>query len=87
MFRRDRIAVFIDGCFWHSCPAHGTAAKSNADYWHSKLARNVERDAETTNLLEDAGWTVLRFWEHESAESVAETVVAKVMERREASLG
>ena len=64
-FTRARIAVFIDGCFWHGCPLHGTSPKRNADYWGPKLAANVARDRDTDQRLEDAGWHVLRFWEHE----------------------
>lgn len=82
VFPGQRIAVFIDGCYWHACPEHGTAAKSNVEYWSAKLQRNVERDSETTDALRSAGWTVLRFWEHESPEDVAETVIALVAERR-----
>lgn len=71
VFTRSRIAVFIDGCFWHSCPAHGTRPKSNAEYWSPKLARNVQRDRETDAALEALGWQVLRFWEHEDPMLVA----------------
>jgi DNA mismatch endonuclease (patch repair protein) len=76
VFTRRRIAVFIDGCFWHVCPIHATAPKANAEYWTPKLARNVERDAETTAKLEAAGWTVLRYWEHESPTDVAASIEA-----------
>lgn len=78
VFTRQRIAVFIDGCYWHACPTHGTTARSNATYWSEKLARNVARDADTTTELRDAGWTVLRFWEHEEPADVAATVAAIV---------
>jgi DNA mismatch endonuclease (patch repair protein) len=77
-FTRQRIAVFIDGCFWHSCPEHLHLPKANADYWVVKLARNVERDAEVTALLRDLGWTVLRFWEHVPAEEAAAEIIAAV---------
>ncbi|MFC4138529.1 MULTISPECIES: very short patch repair endonuclease [unclassified Microbacterium] len=70
VFTKAHVAVFIDGCFWHSCPEHGTAPRSNAGYWGPKLARNAERDRETDALLTAAGWCVLRFWEHENAEDV-----------------
>ncbi|MFG3345579.1 very short patch repair endonuclease [Streptomyces sp. NPDC048018] len=66
-----RIAVFLDGCFWHGCPEHATQPKANADWWRAKLDKNMARDLETTKHLEAAGWTVLRFWEHESPEEVA----------------
>ncbi|MFC9791757.1 very short patch repair endonuclease [Streptomyces sp. NPDC127584] len=74
-FPRDKVAVFIDGCFWHSCPAHGTNPKSNSEWWKNKLARNVWRDYDTTMRLEEAGWLVLRYWEHENPLEVAEAVV------------
>jgi DNA mismatch endonuclease (patch repair protein) len=64
-FTKLRLAVFVDGCFWHACPAHGTMPKANFDYWSQKLSRTLERDRETTARLERAGWTVLRFWEHQ----------------------
>lgn len=70
VFTRAKVAVFIDGCYWHGCPEHGTAARSNAGYWSTKIARNKDRDAETDRLLDDAGWTVVRAWEHESADAV-----------------
>lgn len=75
VFTRQKIAIFIDGCFWHGCPAHATRPKTNVDYWTPKLDRNVERDRETTVLLQLAGWTVLRFWEHEAPSDVARAVV------------
>ncbi|KRE21879.1 hypothetical protein ASG80_12435 [Agromyces sp. Soil535] len=71
VFTRARVAVFIDGCFWHGCPEHGTHPNQNADYWGPKLAANVARDADTTAQYEAAGWTVLRFWEHEGSISIA----------------
>lgn len=64
-FTRRRLAVFIDGCFWHGCPLHGTRPKSNSDWWASKLEANARRDRETNELLLAAGWSVLRFWEHQ----------------------
>ncbi|GHD06263.1 very short patch repair endonuclease [Zhihengliuella salsuginis] len=78
VFTRRRIAVFIDGCFWHRCPDHGTHPKRNADYWEPKLDANAARDAETTALLEAAGWTVLRFWAHEDPDDVVERIAAAV---------
>ena len=71
-FTRIRFAVFIDGCFWHGCPQHATAPKSNADWWATKLEANRTRDADVTAHLEAQGWTVMRFWEHENpADAVA----------------
>jgi DNA mismatch endonuclease (patch repair protein) len=71
VFTRQRVAIFIDGCFWHGCPAHATLPKTNTDYWLPKLQRNIERDRETNEMLLSAGWTVLRFWEHEAPQAVA----------------
>ncbi|MFD9906755.1 very short patch repair endonuclease [Streptomyces sp. NPDC059063] len=81
-FGKLRIAVFLDGCFWHGCPEHATSPRANAHWWRSKLDRNMTRDRETTSHLRSEGWTVLRFWEHESAEEVADQVAAVVISRR-----
>ena len=81
-FTRYRVAVFVDGCFWHGCPAHGTRPAANAEWWRTKLAANRARDEDTTALLQHAGWTVLRFWEHEQPEHVAETVRETLTRRR-----
>jgi DNA mismatch endonuclease, patch repair protein len=64
VFQRARLAVFVDGCFWHVCPEHGNVPRRNVHYWAPKLRRNVKRDAEVTAALEDQGWVVLRLWEH-----------------------
>ncbi|WP_062516075.1 very short patch repair endonuclease [Demequina gelatinilytica] len=82
LFRPTKVAVFIDGCFWHSCPVHGTSPRAHSDYWLPKLERNRERDRETTATLEAAGWLVLRFWEHEDPDEVAASIVAAVLGRR-----
>jgi DNA mismatch endonuclease (patch repair protein) len=74
VFTRYRIAVFIDGCFWHRCPEHATMPKVNADWWERKLATNVARDRETDDHLKSIGWTVCRVWEHEPAESAAASI-------------
>lgn len=71
LFSRAKVAVFVDGCFWHGCPEHKTAPTSNGEWWAAKLARNVERDRETDAHLRSLGWTVLRIWEHEDIEYVA----------------
>ena len=73
-FTRAKVAVFIDGCFWHGCPMHGTTPRTNTAFWVEKIARNRARDNDTTNRLEADGWVVLRFWEHEEAASVASSV-------------
>lgn len=65
VFIGSRLAVFADGCFWHACPLHGTQPVTNQEYWRKKLRRNVERDAENNRALQEAGWRVLRLWEHE----------------------
>lgn len=81
-FTRARVAVLIDGCFWHGCPTHATQPKANAEWWRKKLERNMARDLETTAHLTEAGWTVLRFWEHEPPAAVAEQVAAEVDRKR-----
>lgn len=74
-FPGAKVAVFLDGCFWHGCPEHATQPKANAQWWREKLDKNMARDRETSELLAAAGWTVLRFWEHEAPESVAARVI------------
>ncbi|MCE4026787.1 very short patch repair endonuclease [Microbacterium sp. Au-Mic1] len=74
VFTRKKIAIFVDGCFWHSCPVHGSRPSVNQSYWSPKLARNVERDAQNTDLLREAGWTVIRVWEHVSLSEAVEQV-------------
>jgi len=79
VFTRARVAVFVDGCFWHSCPEHrGKAPKTNAGFWESKLARNVERDRLHDDALRTAGWTVVRLWEHLPVSEAADQVEAAV---------
>ncbi|CAN7279931.1 very short patch repair endonuclease [Acidovorax sp. LjRoot117] len=82
-----RIAVFVDGCFWHGCPQHATWPKQNAEFWRQKIEANRLRDADTNSRLLELGWTVLRFWEHESpvaaAAAVAQTVNAAKARRCE----
>ncbi|MFJ4485894.1 very short patch repair endonuclease [Streptomyces longwoodensis] len=81
-FPRAKVAIFLDGCFWHGCPEHATHPKANADWWRAKLDKNMSRDAETTQHLISAGWTVLRFWEHESVDEVARRVADVVAAKR-----
>ncbi|WP_255647253.1 very short patch repair endonuclease [Nocardiopsis sp. MT53] len=83
VFTRRRVAVFVDGCFWHGCPEHHTTARTNAAYWAEKVRANRERDADTDRRLGEAGWTVLRFWEHEEPAAVAERIVAAVRGARD----
>lgn len=75
VFSRIKLAVFLDGCFWHGCPEHHTRSKTNDAYWADKIVQNRRRDAETDRLLGEAGWTVIRVWEHEDPDEAAEKVV------------
>lgn len=84
VFGPARVAVFIDGCFWHGCPEHGRPrTKANPAYWSSKIERNRARDADTDARLDEAGWVVVRAWEHEDPAEVA-ALVAGVVKRRRA---
>ena len=74
VFTRARVAVFVDGCYWHSCPKHGTSPQRNSGYWASKLRLNVDRDRAVNAALLQAGWRVIRVWEHEASSDVAERV-------------
>lgn len=78
VFTRRRIAVFVDGCFWHRCPEHYVAPKSNIAYWEPKLAANAARDRFVDGLLRQHGWTVIRVWEHEPSEAAAQRIAAVV---------
>jgi DNA mismatch endonuclease (patch repair protein) len=82
VFTRAKVAVFVDGCFWHSCPEHGRTPKANRGYWEPKLARNVERDRSNDAALVDHGWRVLRFFEHVDAGDAALVVDAAVRTSR-----
>ena len=75
-FTRVRIAVFVHGCFWHGCGEHGTQPKANAAWWQAKIARNVQRDRETSTHLRSRGWQTLTVWEHEEAEAAVERIIA-----------
>lgn len=81
-FTRAKVVVFVDGCFWHSCPEHGTSAKNNAEWWASKLAGNARRDHETAERLRILGWTVCRIWEHQDASESADLVLSAITEAR-----
>jgi DNA mismatch endonuclease (patch repair protein) len=76
VFTRARLAVFVDGCFWHRCPQHGVLPKSNGDWWAAKLERNVQRDGEQGDALLAQGWVVVRVWEHEEVGAAADRIVA-----------
>ncbi|MFI2644803.1 very short patch repair endonuclease [Streptomyces sp. NPDC018610] len=82
VFPRQKVAVFLDGCFWHGCPEHHTKAARNSDYWQAKVRRNRERDLDTTERLAAEGWLVLRFWEHEDLAAAALVVQRAIYERR-----
>lgn len=78
VFPGQRIAVFVDGCFWHGCPEHYTRPVANADFWADKVEANSARDRDTDQKLRDEGWTVIRFWEHEDPEACAGALRAVV---------
>jgi DNA mismatch endonuclease (patch repair protein) len=78
-FTRRRVAVFVDGCFWHRCPEHGSEPRSNVGYWKPKLDANVARDRRVDAALSAAGWQVVRVWEHEDAARAAARIHAIVM--------
>ncbi|MET7405694.1 MULTISPECIES: very short patch repair endonuclease [Streptomyces] len=84
VFRPAKVAVFIDGCYWHGCPEHYVPPKTNPGYWSDKVARNMARDRDTDQRLAAEGWMVLRFWEHEPSESCAGRIAAEVAKRRSA---
>jgi len=86
-FTRWRVAVFVDGCFWHGCPDHGSQPKANSAYWAPKLQRNAARDRLVTDRLTAAGWTVVRVWEHVAVEEAAQVVRAAVESARSRSVG
>jgi DNA mismatch endonuclease, patch repair protein len=77
-FPRARIAVFVDGCFWHGCPEHGTWPKENADWWREKIEGNRRRDRDTDSKLFENGWQAIRVWEHERPESAARIIEVHV---------
>ncbi|RKN40372.1 very short patch repair endonuclease [Streptomyces hoynatensis] len=78
LFTRAKVAVFVDGCFWHCCPEHGRQPGVNAGYWGPKLERNVARDRAADEALRAAGWTVVRVWEHEPRDEAAARIIATV---------
>lgn len=86
VFRSARVAVFVDGCFWHGCPEHATHPVANAGYWAEKIRKNRERDADTSARLEEAGWRSIRVWEHENPDESA-AVISKAVREARASVG
>lgn len=83
VFTRRKVAVFVDGCFWHCCPEHGAPPRKNTEYWGPKLQRNRERDTENNAALEAEGWVVIRAWEHTPPAEIADRVLAAVAARTE----
>jgi len=81
VFTRAKVAVYVDGCFWHGCPLHGTWPKRNADFWRQKIETNVRRDRETDEALAEAGWVPIRVWEHEDASAAADRITTLVRTR------
>lgn len=81
-FTRWRVAVFIDGCFWHGCPEHFVPPRANAAWWRAKIEANRRRDAETTQLLLTAGWRVVRLWEHTPTDDAIHDIQAALDETR-----
>jgi len=78
VFAARRLAVFVDGCFWHGCPRHGTRPRGNAAFWRAKFRRNQERDRRNSRHLRRAGWQVLRLWEHELKPKARQSLLAKL---------
>ena len=74
VFIRKKIAIFVDGCYWHSCPIHGTSPKSNSKWWSAKLSANRDRDERINKALLEEGWSVLRIWEHQNSEQGARVI-------------
>lgn len=82
VFTRSRIAVFVDGCFWHGCSDHGTLPERNQEYWTPKLAANAARDRRNDEALEREGWVVIRVWEHEPVAAASDRIVEVTSGRR-----
>ena len=81
VFPRQRIAVYLDGCFWHRCPEHGQLPQANRSYWKPKLERNAQRDEEVSQALRKDGWIVIRIWEHEELDPAVQRINRAVRER------
>lgn len=84
VFTRAKVAIFVDGCFWHCCEEHGRTPQVNTEYWGPKLERNRTRDRAHTTALEAAGWRVIRIWEHTSLQDAVATVISALPATRNA---
>jgi len=82
VFRSVKVAIFVDGCFWHGCPKHGTQAKANAEFWKNKIKQNQIRDEDTNERLKKAGWKVVRVWEHENPEQASKKIYNIIVKYR-----
>lgn len=80
VFTRQRVCVFVDGCFWHGCPLHFEVPKTNSDWWHEKIEDNKARDTRQTRQLEECGWRVLRYWEHDVTSASLSEVCSEIRE-------
>lgn len=78
VFTKAKVAVFVDGCFWHRCPVHGAIPKTNTQWWTAKFEANVQRDRDTDQVLESNGWTVIRVWEHADVHEAADQIEGSV---------
>ena len=83
VFGRARVAVFVDGCFWHRCQIHSTYPRANAEYWQAKFDRNIARDRDDDDALVQAGWSVVRIWEHEDVPAAATRIAVLVRAERD----
>lgn len=83
-FTKQKVAVFIDGCFWHGCPLHATSPKNNAEWWREKLDANIARDRRTDTALVERGWEVIRIWEHEDVVEAAAMIADQLAARNSA---
>jgi len=82
VIRRPKVAIFVDGCFWHGCPRHATWPRANASWWRAKIQRNAARDRSSDRLLRSAGWGVIRIWTHERPEAAAARILNYLRQRR-----
>ena len=82
VFRKVKVAVFVDGCFWHGCPEHHSPPTTHYSWWAAKVEKNRARDEETDHLLREYGWKVVRVWEHENPEDAARRIQDVVLRRR-----